>query len=111
MNLTKAALNALAFAHLTGRMPKYIRLNTWHVVYNCLEGTALEYQLKPECLPLVAEHPMVTAVRQLEAEGWRIDKSGYHVKVRQGVGLVREVGDKRQETRVWPSGKQGRIFG
>lgn len=99
--LTKAALNALAFAHLTGTMPKYLRLNTWTVVYGCLESTATEYRAKPECLPLVDAHPMTRTVRKLEAQGWRIDRSGYHVKVSQGVGMVRD----GQETRVWPSGK------
>jgi len=110
--MTKAALNALAYTYLTGVMPKYLHSHTWRVVYNCIESRGLRYTLKPECVAMVADHPQVLKLRELETDGWKIASDLGRRKVRVGIDLYRDLPDgKYQKTCVYPDGKQGRVWG
>lgn len=102
--MTKAALDALAFAHITGRMPKFLRFATWQAVFRCGDGTATDYRTKPECLEMAEAHPMTQTFRKLAADGWTIDASANHDKVRAGVAMRRRNAAGDEQVRILPSG-------
>jgi hypothetical protein len=117
--MTEAAYNALAYVHLTGRMPKYIRHHTWMAVYWMVDSVPFDVSnpggpdkvVKQEHAATAEAHPMVATVRQLQAAGWSIDKNLGRRRVRSGIGLVKPGLHRTAETAVYPDGKQGRVWG
>lgn len=82
-NLTPAQALTAAYVHVRGWFPKKIHSSTFcHVLIYCTEGAAPAakdgklYHLLPEYVEQVKEHPLVRAVRVLEAKGFVV-ATGY----------------------------------
>lgn len=119
MKTSKSARNAIAYVHLTGRMPKYIRHETFMSVYYHTDSVPFDINniggptksVKSEHVAEIEAHPQVVKVRELQADGWRIEPDLGRMRVRSGVTLYKLGKDRKAETTVYPDGKQGRVWG
>lgn len=84
--MTKAVRNALAYVHLTGTMPKYLRQGTWAQTYQQVDtgqGYGNYRLIDPS---LVEGHPQVVTIERLIVKGWKVCK-GVKKSVREGICL------------------------
>jgi hypothetical protein len=93
-NLTKAAIDALAFIEVTGWHRPGLKPSTRSqitLLYTCdTENEGRCWKLKPEAFKLVKDHPMVIKARKARAAGFRM-KSPLRESRRTGKMIVRKM--------------------
>lgn len=67
--LSPAVRRALAYVHLTGRIPIGIRNSTWGAVYE--RCNKHPYKVKPEFVADVERHPLCRAAAELISRGFQ----------------------------------------
>lgn len=73
--MTSAFKTALAYAHITGRLPKHIHLKTYMAARVCLtdlNANTLRHSVKEEYVDGLADHPFILGDKVLKDRGFRV---------------------------------------
>lgn len=73
--MTPAVKRALAYIAATGRIPSHLHIDTWCKVRECVSDAASpgRYVVRPECLELIATHPLHVACEWFKARGFHLE--------------------------------------
>lgn len=94
---------AVAFAHITGRLPKAIHMATWMDARKFLnDACSIDKRATAEALPLIADHPFIIGHAYMQSRGFAPvpyqKGTSHYIRYRNDDGIEAGLG---REGSVW----------